>query len=88
MQNKEQAMKYLRAKLWQLAEDKLQSDKKKLRGEFKSAEWGNQARSYVLHPYKLVKDHRTEFESNDPDSVLEGKLIEFVEARLRQMAVG
>ena len=86
MQNKEQAMKYLRAKLWQLAEDKLQSDKKKLRGEFKSAEWGNQARSYVLHPYKLVKDHRTGFESNDPDSVLEGKLIEFIEARLRQVA--
>ena len=85
-QNKETAMKYLRAKLWQLAWGKQQAEKQKLRGEFKSAEWGNQARSYVLHPYKLVKDHRTEFESTNPDSVLDGQLIEFIEARLKQLA--
>lgn len=86
MQNKEQAMKYLRAKLWQLAWGERQEEKSKLRGEFRSAEWGNQARSYVLHPYKLVKDHRTEFEATDPQGVLEGKLTPFIEARLRQLA--
>lgn len=85
MQNKETAMKYLRAKLWQLEWGKQQEQKQKLRGEFKSAEWGNQARSYVLHPYKMVKDHRTELESTDPDSVLEGKLMFFIEARLKQL---
>lgn len=83
MQNKEQALKYLRAKLWQLAVAGQQAAKKKLRGEFKSAEWGNQARSYVLQPYKLVKDHRTGFETSNPDAVLEGKLDEFILAYLQ-----
>lgn len=86
MQNKETALKYLRAKLWQLEWSKQQAEKQKLRGEFKSAEWGNQARSYVLHPYKLVKDHRTEFESTNPDAVLNGELSQFIEARLKQLA--
>ncbi len=86
MQNKETAMKYLRAKLWQLEWGKQQAEKQKLRGEFKSAEWGNQARSYVLHPYKLVKDHRTEFETTNPDVVLNGELTPFIEARLKQLA--
>jgi peptide chain release factor 2 len=86
MQNKETAMKYLRAKLWQLEWGKQQAEKQKLRGEFKSAEWGNQARSYVLHPYKLVKDHRTEFEVTNPDAVLDGDLTPFIEARLKQLA--
>jgi len=85
-QNKETAMKYLRAKLWQLEWGKQQAEKQKLRGEFKSAEWGNQARSYVLHPYKLVKDHRTEFESTNPDAALNGELLPFIEARLKQLA--
>ena len=85
-QNKETALKYLRAKLWQLAWGKQQAEKQKLRGEFKSAEWGNQARSYVLHPYKLVKDHRTEFESTNPDAALNGELLPFIEARLKQLA--
>ncbi len=84
-QNKETAMKYLRAKLWQIAWGKQQATKKELRGEFKSAEWGNQARSYVLQPYKLVKDHRTEFESNDPEKILDGEIMPFIEARLRQL---
>lgn len=84
-QNKETAMKYLRAKLWQLAWGKQQAEKQKIRGEFKSAEWGNQARSYVIHPYKMVKDHRTDFESSDPDTVLNGGLTPFIEARLKQL---
>ncbi|MBI5466081.1 MAG: peptide chain release factor 2 [Candidatus Kerfeldbacteria bacterium] len=86
-QNKAQALKYLQAKLWQLEWGKQQVEKQKLRGEFKSAAWGNQARSYVLHPYKLVKDHRTGLETQDPEALLEGDLKPFIEARLKQLAV-
>ena len=67
---------------------KLQKEKQEIRGEFKSAEWGNQIRSYVVHPYKLVKDHRTGFESTDPESVLNGELDEFVERFLEKTANG
>lgn len=84
-QNREIAMKILMAKLKTLEEEKLQKEKQALRGEFKSAEWGNQIRSYVIHPYKLVKDHRTGFESTDPDSVLNGELDEFVERYLEKV---
>lgn len=85
-QNRELAMKILMAKLKTLEEQKLQAEKQEIRGEFKSAEWGNQIRSYVIHPYKLVKDHRTNFESTDPDSVLNGELDEFVEHFLEKNA--
>lgn len=85
-QNRALAMKILISKLKVLEEEKLQKEKQDLRGEFKSAEWGNQIRSYVVHPYKLVKDHRTNFESTDPDSVLEGELDEFVEKYLEKFA--
>ncbi len=85
-QNRELAMKILMAKLKTLEEQKLQAEKQEIRGEFKSAEWGNQIRSYVIHPYKLVKDHRTGFESTDPDSVLNGELDGFVEKYLEQNA--
>ncbi len=87
-QNKEQALKYLRAKLWQMKWHEQQAEKQKLRGEYKSAEWGNQARSYVLHPYQMVKDHRTEHETNRTDGVLNGDLLPFIEARLRQLVTG
>ena len=85
-QNREVAMKILMAKLKALEEEKLQKEKQELRGEFKSAEWGNQIRSYVIHPYKMVKDHRTGKETSDPESVLNGELDEFVESFLEQMS--
>lgn len=83
LQNRETAMKILRAKLHRLALDAQQAEKQKLRGAYQSAEWGNQARSYVLQPYKLVKDHRTKFETTDPDAVLEGQIDPFMESFLR-----
>lgn len=82
-QNREVAMKILRAKLHQKYLKERQAEKKKIRGEFKSAEWGNQIRSYVLHPYKMVKDHRTGHETSDTAKVLEGDMFDFIEAYLR-----
>ena len=87
-QNREMAMKILTAKLVLLKEEALAKEKQQLRGEFQSAEWGNQIRSYVLHPYKMVKDHRTEAETSDPEAVLDGDLDQFVEAYLRWQAKG
>lgn len=82
-QNKATALKILKSKLHQLAEAEKAEEKKKLRGEYHSAEWGNQIRSYVLHPYKMVKDHRTNYEVKNPDAVLDGNLRPFMEAYLR-----
>jgi peptide chain release factor 2 len=82
-QNKETAMKVLKAKLYKLEEEKKAKEKQELRGEYKSAEWGNQIRSYVLHPYHMVKDHRTEYENADPEGVLEGDLLPLSEAYLK-----
>lgn len=83
MQNKEQAMRVLKARLHKLYLEKQQEEKQKMRGEYKSAEWGNQIRSYVLHPYKMVKDHRTKYETSDAEKVLDGDLYEFMESYLR-----
>lgn len=82
-QNKETAMKVLKAKLLKLEEEKIAKERNELRGEYKSAEWGNQIRSYVLHPYHMVKDHRTEYESSDPEGVLEGELLPLCESYLK-----
>lgn len=82
-QNKATAMNLLKSKLMQKQLEEQEEEKKKLRGEYSSAEWGNQIRSYVLHPYKMVKDHRTSYESKDPDAVLDGDLEPFMEAYLR-----
>jgi len=82
-QNKEQAMKILRAKLHKKYLLEAEAEKKKIRGEAASAEWGSQIRSYVLHPYKMVKDHRTKFETAQAQEVLEGNLSGFMESYLR-----
>jgi len=82
-QNRETAMKILKAKLFKLDEEKREAKERKLRGEAQKAEWGKQIRSYVMQPYKMVKDHRTSFETQDVDGVLDGDLEGFMEAYLR-----
>lgn len=81
--NREIALKLLKAKLWEIEEERRLQEKKGLKGEFKLAGWGNQIRSYILHPYKMVKDLRTDYEENDPFSVLDGKLDGFIDAELK-----
>lgn len=87
LQNKEQAMKVLRARIHQKFLEDKEKEKQKLRGEFKSVEWGSQIRSYVLHPYKMVKDHRTKEETSDAEKVLDGDLKIFIESYLRWQAL-
>lgn len=82
-QNKETALKILKGKLQTLQLEEQQKEKQALRGEYQEAAWGNQARSYVLHPYKLAKDHRTNYEEQDVEAVLDGKLDSFIEHYLR-----
>jgi peptide chain release factor 2 len=82
-QNKETALRILKAKLFKIAEDAKGSEEKKMRGQAQKAEWGKQIRSYVMQPYQLVKDHRTEYETSNIQSVLDGKLDGFMEAYLR-----
>lgn len=82
-QNKETALKILKSKLQQRAEEESAAERKELRGEYHEAVWGNQARSYVIHPYHLLKDHRTGYESTEPEKALEGNLDEVVESYLR-----
>lgn len=84
LQNRENAMKVLRARLLELKQQEQAEQLSELRGEYKKAEWGNQIRSYVLHPYQMVKDHRTNFETGNTQSVLDGYLDDFIEAYLRQ----
>ncbi len=83
-QNREFAMKILSARLLELKQAEREEERAVLRGEYTKAEWGSQIRSYVLHPYQLVKDHRTEHETGNTQAVLDGDLDEFMEAYLRQ----
>lgn len=82
-QNREFAMRILRARLLELKQAEKEEERAVLRGEYTKAEWGSQIRSYVLHPYQMVKDHRTEHESGNTQAVLDGSLDEFMEAYLR-----
>lgn len=82
-QNRESAMNILKAKLWRIKEDEKLKEISDIKGDYKIAGWGNQIRNYVLHPYKMVKDLRTNVESSNPESVLDGNLDEFIEAQIR-----
>ncbi len=84
-QNKEIALKILRSRLLELELEKRAEERAKLKGKRIAAGWGNQIRSYVLHPYKMVKDHRTEYQTSDADAVLDGELDGFINAYLRSI---
>lgn len=83
MQNRESAMRVLQARLEDIAQQERDKELANLRGEYVKTEWGSQIRSYVLHPYQMVKDHRTDYEVGNAQSVLEGDLDGFIEAYLR-----
>ncbi len=82
LMNKENAMRILKSKLYQMELDKKMELQRELEGKKKKIEWGSQIRSYTLHPYKLVKDHRTGHESSSPDDVLDGEIDGFINAFL------
>ena len=82
--NRSTAMKQLKARLYEMEMEKKESEAEELGGEKKDIGWGSQIRSYVLHPYRMVKDHRTDFESGNTDAVLDGNLDGFIEAYLMQ----
>ena len=86
-QNKEIALKILQARLLELELTKRAEERAKLKGKRIAAGWGNQIRSYVLHPYKMVKDHRTGYQTSDTDAILDGELDSFITAYLRSDAV-
>lgn len=85
-QNRENALKHLRAILWQREEEARKKEEQKLKGGYKTPGWGNQIRSYVLHPYQMVKDLRTEHETSQTAAVLDGDLDGFIEEELRALS--
>jgi peptide chain release factor 2 len=84
-QNRKIALSLLKAKLWQKQQSDRAKETQQLKGVYKAASWGNQIRSYVLHPYQLVKDLRTGVETSQAESVLDGNLDEFIEAEIRML---
>lgn len=87
-QNKDNAMKVLKARLLEIKREEEEKALAKMRGAYQKAEWGSQIRSYVLHPYQMVKDHRTEFEMGNAQGVLDGDIDGFIEAFLRAQVGG
>lgn len=83
--NREYALKMLRAKLWLVKEEERRKEESRLKGGYKTPGWGNQIRSYVLHPYKMVKDLRTNYETSNAEAVLDGDLDSFIEEELRKL---
>ena len=83
IQNREQCMKLLRAKLFELEREKQAAEKAELAGDYQKIEWGSQIRSYVFHPYSMVKDHRTNYEVGNVQAVMDGELDGFIEAYLK-----
>ena len=83
IQNRENAFRVLRSRLLELKEQQQVETLAEMRGEYTKAEWGSQIRSYVLHPYQLVKDHRTNYEVSNTQGILDGSLDGFIEAYLR-----
>jgi peptide chain release factor 2 len=84
-QNREYALKILRAKLWLVQEEERKKQEADLKGGYKTPGWGNQIRSYVLHPYKMVKDLRTNYETGNAEAVLDGNLDGFIDEELRKL---
>ena len=82
LENKDKALKLLKSQLYQIETEKKQKEKQKIEGKKKKIEWGSQIRNYVLHPYKLVKDLRTNYETSNPNNVLNGEINEFIKAYL------
>lgn len=83
LQNRENAMRVLRSRLLDIARAEQEKQLAELRGEYTKTEWGSQIRSYVLHPYQMVKDHRTEYETGNTQAVLDGEIAGFIESYLR-----
>lgn len=83
LQNREMALRILRGRLYDIELKKQEEEEARLKGQHVEAGWGNQIRSYVLHPYKMVKDHRTSHEVGNAEAVLDGRLDDFIEAYLR-----
>jgi peptide chain release factor 2 len=84
VQNKENALRVLKARLLAMKQEEQDEKLSELRGEYTKAEWGSQIRSYVLHPYQMVKDHRTDVEIGNSQAVLDGEIDPFIEAFLRK----
>ena len=84
LENKEKAMQLLKSQLYEIELRKRQSEKDKIEGNKKKIEWGSQIRNYVLHPYKMVKDLRTEHETSNTQAVLDGEINDFIKAYLME----